>query len=248
MDPEHIFRILNVFAAHFDSFSIDNSSNKFNFSKIVLVGDIRNLEKIYRHKFGEETDFEGYIDKFFSKDVFYFHNKLGIISFIESYFSNHEKGSHWIQVINILLLDLVVEKMVSLRSVLRIINTFKSHGRSLPVGDDTDFSNNMVSHLSLLAKELTTQKLETIFKEMSKTKRFNKHDYQILSSYCLIPLTNRGQETFNYKGHELSVQNIERKRDGFYTAKLDENSDIELTKQDFYSLMLELLQINKGYL
>lgn len=247
MDPEHIFRILNVFAAHFDSFSIDNSSNKFNFSKIVLVGDIRNLEKIYRHKFGEETDFEGYIDKFFSKDVFYFHNKLGIISFIESYFSNHEKGSLWIQVLNNLLLDFVAERMISLRSVLRILNTFKNHGRSLPAGN-TDFSDSIVSHIALLAKELTTEKLETIFNEMSRSKIFNNHNYKILSTFCLIPLTKGGNERFNYNGRELSVENVKPGSDRFLKADLDENSDIELTKQDFYSLMFELLQLNKGYL
>jgi hypothetical protein len=247
MDPEHIFRILNVFAAHFDSFSDDNSSNKFDFSKIVLVGDIGNLEKIYHHKFGKETDFEGYISKFYSEEVFYFHNKLGLSEFIESYFSNSGKKDNWVLILNILLLDFVAERMISLRSVLRILDTFKNHGRSLPVGN-TDFSDSIVSHIALLSKELTTEKLETIFKEMSRSNIFNDNNYKILSTYCLIPLTEGGKKTFKYNGRELIVKNVKPGSDRFLKADLDDNSDFEFKKQDFYSLMFELLQINKGYL
>jgi hypothetical protein len=69
IDPDHIFRILNVFAAHID---IENNHNKFGFDKIIFVGDVANLKSIYHHRFGENTDFNGYINKFFSKRVYTF--------------------------------------------------------------------------------------------------------------------------------------------------------------------------------
>ncbi len=70
MDPEHIFRILNVFSAHFDE-----EGNKFGFDHVIVVGDIKNIKSIFHHKYGERTDFEGYINKFFTIKPYYLDNK-----------------------------------------------------------------------------------------------------------------------------------------------------------------------------
>ncbi len=67
IDPEHIFRILNVFAAHQD---INTHGNKFGFDKVIVVCDIENIRNIFHHKYGANTDFNGYIDKFYSVEVF----------------------------------------------------------------------------------------------------------------------------------------------------------------------------------
>jgi len=74
IDPEHIFRILNVFSAHFNSQN-EELPNKFGFDKIILVADVQNLKSIFHHKYGEQTDFNGYFDKFFSVEVFQFKNE-----------------------------------------------------------------------------------------------------------------------------------------------------------------------------
>ena len=71
IDPGHIFRILNVFSAHFDRYTpglaeFDKTcgDNKFCLDKIVTVCDIDNIKKIYAHVYGKDTDFIGYISKF----------------------------------------------------------------------------------------------------------------------------------------------------------------------------------------
>ncbi|UJP65124.1 P-loop NTPase fold protein [Mongoliitalea daihaiensis] len=69
IDPDHIFRILNVFSAHMDN---QTKGNKFDFDKIILVCDIDNIRKIYAKRYGQDVDFSGYIDKFYSKEVFKF--------------------------------------------------------------------------------------------------------------------------------------------------------------------------------
>lgn len=79
IDPAHIFRILNVFSAHFDrytpgivEFETTHSDNKFCLDKIVSVCDIYNIKNIYAHVYGEKTDFIGYISKFSnSKEYIY---------------------------------------------------------------------------------------------------------------------------------------------------------------------------------
>ena len=66
IDPGHIFRILNILSAHmaYTNGYDDGTKNKFNFNKILLLCDFKNVEKIYHHMYGEKTDFKGYISKF----------------------------------------------------------------------------------------------------------------------------------------------------------------------------------------
>ncbi|MBN2615966.1 MAG: hypothetical protein JXR71_09765 [Bacteroidales bacterium] len=81
IDPDHVFRILNVFAAHQD---LDEKGNKFGFDKVIVVCDIDNIRNIFHHRYGANTDFNGYIDKFFSVDVFHFSIKQEIKNEISS--------------------------------------------------------------------------------------------------------------------------------------------------------------------
>lgn len=70
IDPEHIFRILNIFSAHFDRQNPINNTNKFGFDKVIIVCDIDNIRNIFNAKYGVNTDFNGYIDKFYSHSIF----------------------------------------------------------------------------------------------------------------------------------------------------------------------------------
>lgn len=77
IDPAHIFRILNVFSAHFDRYNVSmlrtdltGDGNKFCLDKIISVCDIDNIRNIYHHVYGEDTDFVGYISKFSNSKAF----------------------------------------------------------------------------------------------------------------------------------------------------------------------------------
>lgn len=72
IDPEHIFRIINIFSAHRD---YETNLHKFDFDKVILVCDIDNIRKIYEHKYGIGVDFSGYISKFVSKEIFFYNVK-----------------------------------------------------------------------------------------------------------------------------------------------------------------------------
>lgn len=71
LDPEHIFRILNIFSSFYDQ----NEKNIFGFDKVIIVGDYDNIKNIFHHKYGKNTDFDGYIDKFFTLSPYFFDNK-----------------------------------------------------------------------------------------------------------------------------------------------------------------------------
>ena len=73
IDPAHIFRILNVFSAHWDirdyseqKYTTGDPLNKYNFDKILMVCHFQNIKNIFHHFYGEKTDFTGYIHKFSS--------------------------------------------------------------------------------------------------------------------------------------------------------------------------------------
>ncbi|MEQ3278054.1 hypothetical protein [Bacteroides thetaiotaomicron] len=77
IDPGHIFRILNIFSAHFDRYTTGLTEfektcgdNKFCLDKIITVCDIDNIRNIYSHVYGENTDFIGYISKFSNNQHF----------------------------------------------------------------------------------------------------------------------------------------------------------------------------------
>lgn len=72
IDPEHIFRLLNIFSAHFDFQELEEEENKFGFDKVIMICDIENIRGIFHNKYGSNIDFSGYIDKFYTHEVFYY--------------------------------------------------------------------------------------------------------------------------------------------------------------------------------
>lgn len=80
LDPEHIFRLLNVFAAHYDLNS--KNKNKFGLDKVVIVCDVENIRSLFHHRYGATANFSGYLDKFYSEKVFEYNAKLTMIEYL----------------------------------------------------------------------------------------------------------------------------------------------------------------------
>lgn len=79
IDPEHIFRLLNLFSAQTSNYfsahwPTGQDENRYGFDKIIFVCDIDNIRNIFRAKYGDGVDFAGYIDKFYSIAPFFFNN------------------------------------------------------------------------------------------------------------------------------------------------------------------------------
>lgn len=75
IDPAHLFRILNVLGSHFDcryNSSTTCTSNKFGFSNIVTVFDFDVTKHIFSHFYGNNANYEGYINKFKICQPFYY--------------------------------------------------------------------------------------------------------------------------------------------------------------------------------
>lgn len=139
LDPEHIFRLFNVFSTQFEyhgESASGNGYNKFDFDKIIFVCDIENIRRIYKHKYGAGVDFKGYLDKFYSHIPFDFDNREFVRNHIRilikriSENSNSNSGN-WFksQVENVtdfhiilqwLLVSLIDHRALNLRSLLQV--------------------------------------------------------------------------------------------------------------------------------
>lgn len=96
LDPAHLFRILNIFSAHIDySYKLlvrpDTSlmvGNKFGFDNVIFVAHFDNVRKIFRHFYGEQTDFNGYIGKFLTSTPYEFSIREIRADYIYGHLSN----------------------------------------------------------------------------------------------------------------------------------------------------------------
>lgn len=156
VDPDHIFRLLNIFAAHVNNV---DSDNKFGFDKVIFVLDIQNTKNIFHHKFGLSTNFEGYIDKFYSRDVFEFDNREYLRSKISYILDNvqsptngnarnfrqlMEKGSDLKRILILLLEAMVMSSTINLRSLMK---TFDSEYR--PKEYKIDFPSRRIENCEI---------------------------------------------------------------------------------------------------
>lgn len=222
IDPEHIFRLLNVFASHiFDR-------NKFGFSKIVLVCDIVNVRNIFSKKYGQDTDFSGYIDKFFSDEIYMFDNKKIITSSIINILNNIkiasgiesnpflENNSYSSIIFRELLDDFVKYDIINLRALLKNVKReIKIPYYIYNIGkmpSQSNYNNPMIVIFDLLKLFFgSLSSLEVaIEKYYRKEKvieinRFDIEKYGIL--IVLVDIKNNKSEkgTFTYKNKEQNI-------------------------------------------
>ncbi len=130
MDPDHIFRILNVLSAHVDDYNSEmlGLSNKFGFDKTILVADYNNLINIFNHKYGAGTDSRGYFDKFFSKDIYNYNNLEAIEGLINEYtYFGDDRVNSSADFYRLLLRMLLKSKNLSLRELIQLRSIGNSH-------------------------------------------------------------------------------------------------------------------------
>ncbi|UHG90136.1 hypothetical protein [Spirosoma oryzicola] len=120
LDPEHIFRILNIFSVHQNYFNnkVEYDQNKFGFDKIIIVCSINNIEKIYKHKYGEGVDFQGYIGKFYSTEIFHFDNQASIAYHCQHNFSS-ELDDEELKLLGLFLAFFTKNNKISIRNIVK---------------------------------------------------------------------------------------------------------------------------------
>lgn len=158
LDPDHIFRILNILSVHNNSIG---ERNNYNFDKIILVCDINNIKKIYEYRYGEQVDFAGYMDKFYSIDYYSFSNLDAVRLFLEKLEYRQFGNEFELTLKHILLLFAKLSKL-TIRSLLKFqlalpnLPAFiiKEHANLLRVLNKDTFVSNEVATLFLRSDEV----------------------------------------------------------------------------------------------
>ena len=95
IDPHHTFRLFNIFSAHIDQYQHEETVNKFGFDKVIFVCDIDNVRNLFTHFYGSSESFNGYIDKFYSKEPFYYNPIPEIIENLDKFPSTNTKFRYY---------------------------------------------------------------------------------------------------------------------------------------------------------
>lgn len=241
MDPDHIFRILNVISAHYDNPHFPDEGNKFGFDKIIIVADKKNIENIFHHKYGDRTDFNGYISKYFTSKPFDFDNQEELMIFLNDRYFKVERGfkqSPFAEAYKFILDSMLQTRSINLRELLKVTK-FNFENFNAPT-----FKNNNGYLLSknLFFKALThlifcfgrDRMLQIISKLKAEIVDIETASYD---SYCrcLIPLYMHPNGTFDHKGISLKGQIESEFSYDFPKVKiLDPQTGWTFKSSDFY--------------
>lgn len=168
LDPAHLFRILNIFSAHIDyCYKLMNKpnetlvGNKFGFDNVVFVADFSNIRKIFKHFYGEQTDFNGYIGKFLSSAPYNYSIREIRKNFIYDYLERK------ITCPRKLIEAMVTEEMLESKTIRECIQAF-------------DISSQVVNVPKYKAKEQEIELDITILKLLSIMRRLKVEDDEII--------------------------------------------------------------------
>ncbi len=168
LDPAHLFRILNIFSAHIDyCYKLMNKpnetlvGNKFGFDNVVFVADFSNIRKIFKHFYGEQTDFNGYIGKFLSSAPYNYSIREIRKNFIYDYLERKITCSRK------LIEAMVTEEMLESKTIRECIQAF-------------DISSQVVNVPKYKAKEQEIELDITILKLLSIMRRLKIGDDEII--------------------------------------------------------------------
>jgi hypothetical protein len=258
MDPEHIFRILNVFSA----FHEQDDGNKFGFDKVILVGHTKNIENIFHHFYGKDTDFWGYVDKFYSNSIYEFSYSEILSGEIKKLI--HLLGTHNGEVLqgfqnadyflhgvmhHILYEASFVEKMPNLRQLLKL-NQFSSAIRTeCEYREKSNYRSRdeeMLNSISFVIKVLlqifrTPQELIGVLKAIKISKQKDSvldGFYLYCSKPMMLKVTGSEQRTGLVSWREYSL-NTEIDTDGAHWDAATESKDARAL---FFDLLVSILE------
>lgn len=161
LDPEHIFRLFNVFSVNFGK---DQVENKFGFDKIIIVCDLNNIRQIYAHRYGSKVDFEGYIDKFYSKYPYKFSTNKLLSGYLKEFTKHFNLSEEFIDFSDLRNLDYNQNYLVLKGLLNSFILTNKINLRSLLSSNNISVDDAVISFNKRTTTHASQFPLITIFK------------------------------------------------------------------------------------
>jgi hypothetical protein len=269
MDPAHIFRIMNVFSAHFDQIKQigqDQSANKFGFDQIIMVCDFDNIRKLFHSFYGIDSDFGGYIDKFFSMRIFEFSLKKEILDKIDEtfkYYNDNEPQSGGSAQQLIGYIKPIVSDFIDVSAInLRVINNLRTGGANfrgpytIPLFEKEGLRNYQLVYVQVIdfLMYMLGNDYERLLKTITSAKQSNavkmnilkrKH-FQHLFPLLLNNVSYIEKDTKHFSDPQLEMEiDYTFNEDGFidiYYAKFQNDAQLKcLDNINFYTLLEKVL-------
>ncbi len=257
VDPEHIFRILNILSAHFER----DKENKFGFDSIIVVADYSNLKHIFHHRYGPMTDFSGYMDKFYTITPYYFDNKKAIIAKVEEIvkaIKNEDPGlrdaigeSGYIKLfLEHIFIRTTNDEIINLRQLLKATNFQLLELRKGSYHQD-HFEDNFQKIFNIAVKvaihsfsniDIFIEKIALIKNQKTKLKGrmpFEKYIASMLKSFGTVIPENGPFNTY-VTANEQTYQII-KNQTGFKLFEVEGNKEEDL----FYDLLIQYIRDKK---
>lgn len=263
IDPDQIFRILNIFSAHYDLTNLNE--NKFGFDKIIIVSDIENIRNIFFNKYGNNTDFEGYIDKFYSQNVFEFDLSNEILLNLDKLldgFYNSFKSEAVSKVIRKIIFSIVELFIINRICSIRDLERFKL--KNDPFCAFTIVNKEILIRKHQLFFPLIFDILESLFDNKIKLEAaFNKclanansikgrisllsQANQVIGNCALLSsiITNnhfKNSNNFGYHFDDYGATCINEEQDHFFTSNLSSLTVKGYTNEPTVPIILEFIK------
>ncbi len=221
IDPGHLFRILNVLGAHIDE---DMNSNKFGFDNIVAVLDYAVTEHIFYHFYGESANYEGYMSKFTSHNIFDYSITREAKKFLVSYLRNECKiGDAGIDYswhsdgrMGIPSIKRKLEKL-SVRDVVNVLDDIDKQY----VNDNIHLGHYMINPKEPIVKLLAVLTRLNIVVDQ---KRLIDYLHQDTENYAILGAFTLSQPEITYKKLEFKQRSVI-----IQTEKIDEVTTVKFS-------------------
>jgi hypothetical protein len=244
LDPEHIFRILNVLSAHFDQ----DGDNKFGFDYIIIVGDYNNIQSIFHHKYGEDADFDGYIDKFYTGIPFEFDNRKVLLSQLPDIIKAYQRedspksdSNYTYIIVEDILRKSVDSEFMNLRQLLKNIHFKLSPTEDKYINIPIDLHQMVIAIDILISIFGDSKQLLQIIKKIKGVRIPPGAHYQF-PEQCRSIITKVYPVIM---GEKLEDKPFFTYLDRTYSLRLDEDINVESKK---VVIMNSQTQSNKDYL
>lgn len=256
IDPAHIFRILNVFSAHFDDRN-GNSKNKFGFDQVILVCDIDNIRNIYAAMYGGNTDFNGYVDKFFSKEIYRFDNAENINGMLSKIINKILVGTWKIDfqynthnapvILRFILNQCIKQDLINLRSLLKYYKKdIDITNKILAVNEIKEPTNQTLIVLSVLKCLLGDRlSLKILFENLVFNQIEDEHNFRSHIGDIIYIINHQNMKFLKDGKHDVQLFDINLqiiKVRNHYTFDLYFDKPEMLNGSEYKKLLLELVK------
>lgn len=252
IDPSHIFRILNIFSAHIDrnNYSLHEImdtkiGNKFCFDNIVTVCHYDNTQKIFHHFYGQDTCFEGYINKFISYSKFsYSINEIAkkyLIKFIE-----HECK------IKIQDYPSILEKIksISIRDIKKSLMNIEDQIISSQIYDINNFYHTStispLSKLLVISKRFSISNDELFYNIITNKK--NENNLDVFATYLCLYEPFLSCQCAKISNLYIGIRRMTRENSEICTADVYQSSSGIMLKKGINEIIEDIIKSIENYI